>query len=201
MSPFLLGNRVISFCLKLWFLTIYIFFFTIIQLKIVWNFKNHQKKNFFFEKELFKTSRNNQALSKFGHIMQYVTCNTNSNFFVKLWLRLRLPVEIRRLEGIPTFPCRWVVGLCYFTYSRPISSPLTHIKSAENMQNCCIFWGCFLRKNFFLKETNKNQKNNAHNILKTNQNHIKIHVVSNRKTCNSIKSSSCYIFESPFNNE
>ena len=131
---------------------------------------------------MFKTSRNNQVSSKFGHVMQYVTCNTNSKFFVKLWLRLRLPVEIRRLKGTPTFPCTPMVGLCYFTYSRPISLPLTHKKCRKYAKLLHILRLLFQEIFFSRKKLTEIRKNNSHNILNANQNHIKIHVPSNRET-------------------
>ena len=52
------------------------------------------------------------------------------------------------------------------------------------------FWA-----NVFVEGKQQNVATNAHSILKTMQNHIKMHVLINLETWNSIKPSGCCIFE------
>ena len=53
------------------------------------------------------------------------------------------------------------------------------------MQNCCIFWGYFFKKYFFVEKLRQLEKN-ACSTSETKQKCIITHVLTNLKTCNSI---------------
>ena len=99
--------------------------------------------------------------------------------------KLRLPIEIRGFPGTGIFLYHQQLGLWYFTYSLPKPVPLKYLKNAKNIQNCCIFWGYFLKKYFFVEKLRQLEKNIC-STSETKQKYLIRYFLTNLKTCKSI---------------
>ena len=109
--------------------------------------------------------------------------------------RLRLCVEIRRLKRTPIFSYQQKLWYWCFTYSVSTHLSLTYLKKVPEICKIVAYFEVNFWGNVFVEGNQQNEAKNAHSILKTMQNHIKMHVPINIETWNSIKPSGCCIFK------